>query len=152
MHSTLQNERGQVDVWSEKCLPPGTVHIRLPRVFSVAKKLEIDYAPALVGFEFRNGRSYPIYDGIVVCSEFKDVILEVGISQCSSQDNKDGHFFTICNQLFLGSFTFNSLVAYSLYKFVFFFLTLLTILLPCSNFQPSYLETGQSPIIIAQVL
>ncbi|KGN51059.1 DNA repair protein RAD4 isoform X2 [Cucumis sativus] len=71
-----KNERGQVDVWSEKCLPPGTVHIRLPRVFSVAKKLEIDYAPAMVGFEFRNGRSYPIYDGIVVCSEFKDVILE----------------------------------------------------------------------------
>ncbi|XP_050946372.1 DNA repair protein RAD4 isoform X2 [Cucumis melo] len=71
-----KNERGQVDVWSEKCLPPGTVHISLPRVFSVAKKLEIDYAPALVGFEFRNGRSYPIYDGIVVCSEFKDVILE----------------------------------------------------------------------------
>lgn len=71
-----KNERGQVDVWSEKCLPPGTVHIRLPRVFSVAKRLEIDYAPAMVGFEFRNGRSYPIYDGIVVCSEFKDVILE----------------------------------------------------------------------------
>ncbi|PON89056.1 DNA repair protein Rad [Trema orientale] len=71
-----QNERGQVDVWSEKCLPPGTVHLRLPRVFSVAKRLEIDYAPAMVGFEFRNGQSYPVYDGIVVCAEFSDVILE----------------------------------------------------------------------------
>ena len=76
-----------MDVWSEKCLPPGTVHIRLPRVFNVAKKLEIDYAPAMVGFEFRNGRSYPIYDGIVVCSEFKRVILEVGISLYHFQDN-----------------------------------------------------------------
>lgn len=76
-----------MDVWSEKCLPPGTVHIRLPRVFNVAKRLEIDYAPAMVGFEFRNGRSYPIYDGIVVCSEFKDVIVEVGISQYYFQDN-----------------------------------------------------------------
>ncbi|CAI0548178.1 unnamed protein product, partial [Linum tenue] len=71
-----KNERGQVDVWSEKCLPPGTVHLRLPRVFNVAKRLDIDYAPAMVGFEFRNGRSVPIYDGIVVCTEFKDVILE----------------------------------------------------------------------------
>ncbi|XP_021296261.1 DNA repair protein RAD4 isoform X1 [Herrania umbratica] len=71
-----KNERGQVDVWSEKCLPPGTVHLRLPRVFSVAKRLEIDYAPAMVGFEFRNGRAAPIFDGIVVCSEFKDAILE----------------------------------------------------------------------------
>ncbi|KAJ7964480.1 DNA repair protein RAD4 [Quillaja saponaria] len=71
-----KNERGQVDVWSEKCLPPGTVHLRLPRVFSVAKRLDIDYAPAMVGFEFRNGRSYPVFDGIVVCTEFKDAILE----------------------------------------------------------------------------
>ncbi|CAN0913795.1 DNA repair protein RAD4 [Linum grandiflorum] len=71
-----RNERGQVDVWSEKCLPPGTVHIRLPRVFNVAKRLGIDYAPAMVGFEFRNGRSLPVFDGIVVCAEFKDAILD----------------------------------------------------------------------------
>ncbi|XP_057972101.1 DNA repair protein RAD4 isoform X2 [Malania oleifera] len=71
-----KNERGQVDVWSEKCLPPGTVHLRLPRVVPVAKRLEIDFAPAMVGFEFRNGRSIPVFEGIVVCAEFKDAILE----------------------------------------------------------------------------
>ncbi|CDP01628.1 unnamed protein product [Coffea canephora] len=71
-----KNERGQVDVWSEKCLPPGTVHLRLPRVTLVAKRLEIDFAPAMVGFEFRNGRSVPVFEGIVVCAEFKDAILE----------------------------------------------------------------------------
>ncbi|KAL2317281.1 hypothetical protein Fmac_031157 [Flemingia macrophylla] len=71
-----KNERGQVDVWSEKCLPPGTVHLRFPKAFSVAKRLEIDYAPAMVGFEFKNGRSYPVFDGIVVCAEFKDALLE----------------------------------------------------------------------------
>ncbi|KAJ1391145.1 Transglutaminase-like [Sesbania bispinosa] len=71
-----KNERGQVEVWSEKCLPPGTVHIRFPRAFSVAKRLEIDYAPAMVGFEFKNGRSHPVFDGIVVCAEFKDALLE----------------------------------------------------------------------------
>ncbi|XP_055828981.1 DNA repair protein RAD4 isoform X2 [Solanum dulcamara] len=71
-----KNERGQVDVWSEKCLPPGTVHLRLPRLVPVAKRLQIDFAPAMVGFEFRNGRSLPVYEGIVVCTEFKDAILE----------------------------------------------------------------------------
>ncbi|KAB1211313.1 hypothetical protein CJ030_MR6G021497, partial [Morella rubra] len=71
-----KNERGQVEVWSEKCLPLGTVHLSLPRVFTVAKRLEIDYAPAMVGFEFRNGRSHPVFDGIVVCAEFKTAILE----------------------------------------------------------------------------
>ncbi|CAL5368300.1 unnamed protein product [Camellia sinensis] len=71
-----KNERGQVDVWSEKCLPPGTVQLRLPRVAPVAKRLDIDFAPAMVGFEFRNGRSLPVFEGIVVCAEFKDAILE----------------------------------------------------------------------------
>ncbi|TVU05803.1 hypothetical protein EJB05_48986, partial [Eragrostis curvula] len=71
-----KNERGQVDVWSEKCLPPGTVHLRLPRLFQVAKRLGIDYAPAMVGFDYRSGRCLPVFDGIVVCAEFKDAILE----------------------------------------------------------------------------
>nr|XP_043635200.1 DNA repair protein RAD4 [Erigeron canadensis] len=71
-----KNERGQVDVWSEKCLPPGTVHLGFPRIFAIAKKLGIDYAPAMVGFEFRSGRSFPLYNGIVVCTEFRDTILE----------------------------------------------------------------------------
>lgn len=71
-----KNERGQVDVWSEKCLPPGTVHLRLPRLFQVAKRLGIDYAPAMVGFDYRSGRCVPVFDGIVVCDEFKNAILE----------------------------------------------------------------------------
>lgn len=71
-----RNERGHVDVWSEKCLPPGTVHLRLPRLVPVAKRLEIDFAPAMVGFDFRNGRSIPVFDGIVVCAEFRNAILE----------------------------------------------------------------------------
>ncbi|KAH9604354.1 hypothetical protein KSS87_023944 [Heliosperma pusillum] len=71
-----KNERGQVDVWSEKCLPPGTIHLRLPRLVPVAKRLGIDFAPAMVGFEFRNGRSVPLYEGIVVCQEFRETILE----------------------------------------------------------------------------
>ncbi|KAJ4826704.1 hypothetical protein Tsubulata_023393 [Turnera subulata] len=83
-----KNERGQVDVWSEKCLPPGTVHLRLPRVFYVAKRLEIDYAPAMVGFEFRNGRSVPVYDGIVVCAEFKDAILEVNALAYAEEEER----------------------------------------------------------------
>lgn len=66
-----------MDVWSEKCLPPGTVHLPLPRVAHVAKRLDIDFAPAMVGFEFRNGRSVPLFEGIVVCAEFEDAILEV---------------------------------------------------------------------------
>ncbi|CAA7051593.1 unnamed protein product [Microthlaspi erraticum] len=64
--ATIKNERGQVDLWSEKCLPPppGTVHIRIPRIHSVAKRFGIDYAPAMVGFGYRSGRANPVYEGI----------------------------------------------------------------------------------------
>ncbi|CAM0911519.1 unnamed protein product [Alopecurus aequalis] len=71
-----KNERGQVDAWSDKCLPLGTVHLRLPRSFQIAKRLGIDYAPAMVGFDYRSGRCVPVFDGIVVCDEFKNAILE----------------------------------------------------------------------------
>eukprot|EP01018_Ginkgo_biloba_P029180 Gb_25624 [translate_table: standard] len=71
-----KNERGQVDVWSEKCLPPGTVHLRMPRLVNVAKRLGIDFAPAMVGFEIRNGRSVPLFEGIVICREFRDALLQ----------------------------------------------------------------------------
>ena len=87
-----------MDVWSEKCLPPGTVHLRLPRVTLVAKRLEIDFAPAMVGFEFRNGRSVPVFEGIVVCAEFKDAILEVNDSVLRFLQEK---WFTNVFQLFI---------------------------------------------------
>ncbi|WOG84454.1 hypothetical protein DCAR_0103637 [Daucus carota subsp. sativus] len=84
-----RNERGQVDVWSEKCLPPGTVHLRFPGLVPIAKRLEIDFAPAMVGFEFRNGRSVPVYEGIVVCTEFKDSILEVYAKEVEKRDAEE---------------------------------------------------------------
>ncbi|EOA19955.1 hypothetical protein CARUB_v10000205mg [Capsella rubella] len=84
-----KNERGQVDVWSEKCLPPGTVHIRLPRIFSVAKRFGIDYAPAMVGFEYRSGRAIPVFEGIVVCSEFKDTILQAYAEEQEKREEEE---------------------------------------------------------------
>jgi hypothetical protein len=79
----FQNERGQVDVWSEKCIPPGTVHLRFPRLVPVAQRLKIDFAPAMVGFEIRRGKSVPVYEGIVVCEEFKEKLMEVSSTGCA---------------------------------------------------------------------
>ncbi|BBN03456.1 xeroderma pigmentosum group C-complementing protein [Marchantia polymorpha subsp. ruderalis] len=71
-----KNERGQIDCWSEYCIPPGTVHLRFPRLVPIVKALGIDFAPAMVGFEIRKRRSVPMYEGVVVCEEFKDVIMD----------------------------------------------------------------------------
>ncbi|KAM0887916.1 hypothetical protein ACQ4PT_028684 [Festuca glaucescens] len=55
--------------------------LQLPRAVNgivpkVAKRLGIDYAPAMVGFDYRNGQCVPLFDGIVVRDEFKNAILE----------------------------------------------------------------------------
>lgn len=65
----------------------------------MAKRLEIDYAPAMVGFEFRNGRSTPVYDGIVVCAEFKDIMLEVNLSRLCCEMHFLAKFETLLNLL-----------------------------------------------------
>jgi xeroderma pigmentosum group C-complementing protein len=71
-----RNEYGNVELFLPKMLPKGTVHLREPGLFRIAKKLNIDCAPALVGFDFHSGGSHPTYDGHVVCEEFKDLLLD----------------------------------------------------------------------------
>ncbi|RHZ40446.1 hypothetical protein DYB26_008193 [Aphanomyces astaci] len=69
-----KNEHGNVEVWSQAHLPQGSVHIRLPRAKVVAAQLGVDFAPAMVGWELRNGRNVPVFDGIVVCEDAAEMI------------------------------------------------------------------------------
>ncbi|CAG7704877.1 unnamed protein product [Allacma fusca] len=71
-----RNDYGNVELFLPKMLPKGTVHLREPGISRIAKKLSIDCAPALVGFDFHSGGSHPTYDGHIVCEEFKDLLLD----------------------------------------------------------------------------
>jgi len=72
-----KNDRGNVDLYGNALPPPGTVHVNLPRISRTAKIMRVDYAPALVGFEYKaGGKTLPVFNGIVVCEEFKDEILK----------------------------------------------------------------------------
>ncbi|CCI48302.1 unnamed protein product [Albugo candida] len=57
-----KNEHGNIELWSDKHLPVGAAHLRMPHITAAASKLGIDYAPALVGFETKNGINYPKFD------------------------------------------------------------------------------------------
>lgn len=70
-----KNERGHVDVWNEAHIPPGCVHINYPRIKGVCKKLGVDCADAMTGFEVKHGRSVPRFEGVVICEEFKQAVL-----------------------------------------------------------------------------
>ncbi|KAF0720645.1 Aste57867_159 [Aphanomyces stellatus] len=69
-----KNEHGNIEILCEASLPVGTIHLRLPRAKKVAQQLGVDFAPALVDWESRNGRNVPVFDGIVVCEHVVEMV------------------------------------------------------------------------------
>ncbi|XP_015918857.2 DNA repair protein complementing XP-C cells isoform X1 [Parasteatoda tepidariorum] len=66
-----RNKYGNVELFKPWMLPRGTVHLKNPGLSRIARKLGIDCSPAFFGFE----NMCAIYDGYVVCEEFKDTLL-----------------------------------------------------------------------------
>ncbi|CAH8436104.1 unnamed protein product [Dicrocoelium dendriticum] len=65
-----RNEHGTVDMFKPCMLPIGCAHICLTGIQHVAKKLGIDCAPAIVGWNFKgSGWAIPIINGYIVCKE-----------------------------------------------------------------------------------
>nr|CAD7200543.1 unnamed protein product [Timema douglasi] len=62
--------------WTAASLSTGKTKWAFNGLNRVAKKLNIDCAPAVVGFDFHCGGSHPTYDGFVVCEEFVDILLD----------------------------------------------------------------------------
>ncbi|KAL9915199.1 DNA repair protein complementing XP-C cells homolog isoform 1-T1 [Glossina fuscipes fuscipes] len=69
-----RNAYGNVDLFKPSMLPKKTVHLRLPGLNRVCRKLGIDCANATIGFDFHQGACHPLYDGFVVCEEFSDTV------------------------------------------------------------------------------
>jgi hypothetical protein len=71
-----RNDYGNVELFQISMLPIGCVHIKLQNLNKVCRPLGIDCAPAVVGFDAHHGFSHAVYDGWVVCEEFKDVVID----------------------------------------------------------------------------
>ncbi|ORZ21712.1 hypothetical protein BCR42DRAFT_488737 [Absidia repens] len=71
-----KNNYGRVDLFTPDMLPEGGAHIQIDGVGKIAKQLGIDYAEALVDFEFVRGRSVPLVNGIIVAKENEFILLE----------------------------------------------------------------------------
>ncbi|KAJ8980178.1 hypothetical protein NQ317_011423 [Molorchus minor] len=70
-----RNAFGNVELFKSCMLPKGTVHLKLPGLNKIARRMNIDCASAIVGFDFHGGWSHPTYDGFVVCEEYTDVLV-----------------------------------------------------------------------------
>lgn len=84
-----RNEYGNVELFKECMLPKKTVHLKFVGLNKVCKKLQIDCAPAIIGFDFHNGWSHPVYDGFVVCEEFEEIVTNAWIEDQDEMERKD---------------------------------------------------------------
>ncbi|NXX93320.1 XPC protein, partial [Centropus bengalensis] len=84
-----RNEYGNVYLFLPSMLPVGCVQLRLPNLNRLARKLDIDCAQAITGFDFHGGYSHPVTDGYVVCEEYKEVLLAAWENEQAEIEKKE---------------------------------------------------------------
>jgi len=84
-----RNEYGNVELFKPWMLPKGTVHIPIQGLNKTAKKLNIDCAPAMMGWEFSGGGCHPVFDGFVICQEFQDVLMDAWNAEMEEKAKRD---------------------------------------------------------------
>ena len=71
-----KNNFGNIDLYVDSMLPEGAVHIPRRGTVKICKRLGIDYAEAVVGFEFGHRMAVPVINGIVVAIENYETVME----------------------------------------------------------------------------
>ncbi|KAI5838005.1 Rad4 transglutaminase-like domain-containing protein [Morchella snyderi] len=69
-----RNSFGNIDIYVPSMIPPGAVHLPLKGTGKLARRLGIDYAEAVTGFEFKNQRAVPYINGIIIASGSEDIL------------------------------------------------------------------------------
>ena len=71
-----KNEYGNIDLFVEHMLPQGATHVPYRGAMRVCKKLGIDFAEAVVDFDFGHRMAAPVIQGIVIAEEYHDQVME----------------------------------------------------------------------------
>ncbi|CAL4161170.1 unnamed protein product, partial [Meganyctiphanes norvegica] len=71
-----RNEYGNVELYKQCMMPRGCIQLFIPGLNRLCRKIDIDCAPAMTGFEYHKGGMHPIYEGFIICEEYKDIVLD----------------------------------------------------------------------------
>ena len=71
-----KNKYGNMDCFVPSMVPKGAVHVPLRGTVRVCKKLGIDYAEAVTGFEFGNKMAVPVCQGVIVAAENENALID----------------------------------------------------------------------------
>ncbi|KOS22881.1 DNA repair protein rhp42 [Escovopsis weberi] len=70
-----KNDYGNIDMFAEHMCPEGAVHVPYRGVVKVCRRLQIDFAEAVVGFEFGHRMAVPVIQGAVVAEEHYETVM-----------------------------------------------------------------------------
>lgn len=71
-----KNQYGNIDLFVEHMLPEGAAHVPYRAAIRVCRRLEIDFAEAVVDFEFGHRMAVPVIQGVVIAEEYLDKVME----------------------------------------------------------------------------
>lgn len=71
-----KNQFGNIDLYVDSMLPVGAAHIPYRGTVKICKRLNVDYAEAVTGFEFGHRMAVPVITGVVVAAEHYDAIID----------------------------------------------------------------------------
>lgn len=71
-----KNAYGNLDLFVPTMLPPGGSHLPHKGIAKIARRLGVDFAEAVTGFEFKKRRAIPVIEGIVVAQENAEMVLD----------------------------------------------------------------------------
>ena len=71
-----KNYFGNIDCYVPTMVPKGAIHIPLRNTVRICKRLGIDYAEAVTGFEFGKQRAVPVITGVVVAAEHEHSVID----------------------------------------------------------------------------
>ncbi|KAJ5352890.1 Rad4 beta-hairpin domain 1 [Penicillium brevicompactum] len=84
-----KNDYGNIDCFVPSMVPAGATHVPLPGTVRVCKKLGIDYAEAVTGFEFGSKMAVPVIQGVVVAAENEDLLRDAWQADAAEKRKKE---------------------------------------------------------------
>jgi len=71
-----KNNFGNIDLYVDSMLPEGAAHVPRRGTVKICKRLGIDYAEAVTGFEFGHRMAVPIITGVVIAEDHYDTVMD----------------------------------------------------------------------------
>ncbi|KAG9245319.1 putative DNA repair protein rhp42 [Calycina marina] len=71
-----KNNFGNIDLYVDSMLPDGAAHVPYRGTAKICKRLGIDFAEAVTGFEFGHRMAVPVITGVVIAEEHYDAVME----------------------------------------------------------------------------